>query len=326
MRRFLASIAVGVFALAALPASAADKWDMATAYPDGNFHTQNIRWFADEVKKATGNRLEIVVHSGASLFKLPEIKRAVQTGQVNIAEFLFSAYGNEDPIFEADGIPFLATGYDAAWKLYQAQKPLLEKKLGSQNIRLLYSVAWPGAGVYSKTPMTRLSDYKGVKFRAYSAATARLAELVGAVPVTIQQVEVPQAFATGMAHAMITSPATGADTRAWEYVKYYYETSAIHARNGVVVNERAFRRLPEDVRRAVLEVAGRAETRGWEMSKKVTDDAHKLLAANGMVVAPPPPELMQEFQAVGRQMIQEWAKKVGPDGEVLVKAMAGTGG
>jgi TRAP-type transport system periplasmic protein len=326
MKRIARSFALATALIAAVamierPALAQEKWDLATAYPDGNFHTQNLRWFLDEVKKVAGNRLDIAVHSGASLFKMPEIKRAVQTGQVAAGEFLLSAYGNEDAILEADGIPFLAAGYDAAWKLYQAQKPMIEKRFSAQGMRLLYSVAWPGQGVYSKTPMTKLSDYKGIKFRAYNAATSRLAELVGAQPVTIQQAEVPQAFATGVVQAMITSSSTGADTKAWEYAKFYYDTAAMHPRNAVVVNERAFKRLPQDLQTAIIDLAAKAEARGWEMSKKNTADTQKLLADNGMTVGPPPADLLAEFKKVGKQMIDEWVKKAGPDGETLAKAV-----
>lgn len=303
-------------------ATAQEKWDLPTAYPDGNFHTQNIRWFADEVKKATGGKIDFTIHSNASLFKMPEIKRAISTGQVNVGEFLLNNFGNEDAMYEADTIPFLAAGYDAAWKLYQAQKPFLEKRLQAQNMRLLYSVAWPGQGVYSKTPMAALTDFKGTKFRAYSPTTARLAELLGAIPTTVQSAEVPQAFATGVVNAMITSSATGADTKAWEYAKFYYDTAAMHPRNAVVVNERAFRRLPQDVQAAILDIAGKAEKRGWDLSKENTKSTMQTLEQNGMTVGAPPAQMMADFRKVGDTMVQEWVKKTGPDGEAIVKAMA----
>ena len=108
-------------------------------------------------------------------------------------------------------MPFLAAGYDAAWKLYQAQKPVLEKKLEGRGMKLLYSVAWPGQGIYTKEPLKTVGDLKGTKFRTYSPMTARLAELLGASPTVVQVPEVPQMFATGAIHAMITSSATGLD-------------------------------------------------------------------------------------------------------------------
>ncbi|BBK37141.1 C4-dicarboxylate ABC transporter substrate-binding protein [Allostella sp. ATCC 35155] len=319
MRKILTAAAVVVVASAGT-AAAQTKWNMPTAYPDSNYHTQNVRWFADEVKKATDGKLEIVVHSGASLFKMPEIKRAVQTGQVPIGEILLSAYGNEDPVLEVDGLPFLAAGYDQAWKLYQAQRATLQGNLQKQGLLMLFSVAWPGQGVYSKNPINSLSDFKGVKFRAYNAVTARLAELIGAQPATVQQAEVPQAFSAGVISAMITSGATGVDTKAWEFSKYFYETEAMHPRNGVLVNQRAFRRLPEEQQRILLNIAELAEKRGWELMQKVSNDTKATLAKNGMTVAAPPAALQAEYKKIGSAMVAEWEKKAGAAGAAIIKA------
>src|SRR5688572_31148480 len=150
MLRLSAFLASALFAVASGTGFAQTKWDLPTPYVDNEFHTQNVRQFVDEIRKATGGQLEIVVHSGQSLIKHPDILRAVSTGQVNIAEFIFGQFANEDPVFAADNLPFVATGYDNAWKFYQAQKPYLEKKLQARGLRMLYSVAWPGQGIYTK--------------------------------------------------------------------------------------------------------------------------------------------------------------------------------
>ncbi len=312
---FAAATAV---AFSAGVAGAQTKWDMPTPYSDGTYHTQNVRWFADEVKKATNGQLEIVVHSNNSLIKLPDILRSVQTGQVNIGEILLSQFGNEDPIFEIEGIPFFATGYDQAWKLYQIQKPYLDDRLAKRGIRVLYSVPWPGQALYSKTPIAALADFKGVKVRSYTAATARLAELMGAVPTTVQASDVPQAFATNIVTAMITSAATGIQTKAWEFSKYYYDTKAFHPRNVVIVNDRAFQRLAEPLRKAVLDVAAKAEPRGWELSKEVESGGVKTLESNGMTIVKPEEKVMVEYRAIGQRMIDEWIQKAGADGQALV--------
>ncbi len=120
---------------------------MPTPYSDGEFHTQNVRLFAEEVRKATGGQLDLVVHSNGSLIKHPDMLRAVSTGQVSIAEFLLGQFRNEDQVFAVDNLPFFATGYDNAQKLYAAQKPVLEKKLQGRGLTLLFSVAWPGQGI-----------------------------------------------------------------------------------------------------------------------------------------------------------------------------------
>src|SRR5258705_8758931 len=233
-------------------AAQAQKWDMPTPYNDNEFHTLNGKRFVEDVKRASGGQLNIVMHTNGSLIKHPDILRAVSTGQVNIAEFLLGQFGNEDPVFAADNLPLVAAGWDNAWKFYQAQKPLLVKKLQGRSLRLLYSVAWPGQGIYTKNVLKSVDELKGTKFRTYSPQTARLAELLGASPTVIQVPEVPQAFATGSINAMITSSATGTSTKAWEFVKNYYLTNAFHPKNVVVVNERAFQQLKDDVKKAEL--------------------------------------------------------------------------
>jgi TRAP-type C4-dicarboxylate transport system substrate-binding protein len=316
VKRVLAAV---VFAL--LSASAyGQKWDMPTPYSDGEFHTVNVTQFADDVKKATGGKLEIVVHSNGSLIKHPDMLRAVSTGQVNIVEFLLGQFGNEDPVFAADNIPFVATGYDNAYRFYQAQKPLLEKKLAARGMRLLYSVAWPGQGLYTKNALKSVDDLKGTKLRTYSPQTARLAELLGASPTVIQVPEVPQAFATGTVHAMITSSATGTSTKAWEFVKNYYLTNAFHPKNVVVVNERAFQRLPDSEKKALLDSAVVAEKRGWDLSRQREQTSNKLLAENGMSVLEPDAAMKAAFGRIGELMLSEWQKTAGAEGETLIKA------
>jgi TRAP-type transport system periplasmic protein len=304
-------------------AEAQTKWDMPTPYSDGEFHTRNVKMFVEEVAKATGGKLEIVVHSNGSLIKHPDILRAVSTGQVNVGEFLLGQFGNEDPVFAADNVPFVAPGYDAALKFYRAQKPVLEKKLQGRGMRLLYSVPWPGQGIYTKEPLKTLGDLKGTKMRTYSPLTARLAELLGASPTVIQVPEIPQMFATGAVHAMVTSSATGTSTKAWEFVKNYYRTAAWNPKNVVVANQRAFARLPKDQQDALVKAAAAAEPRGWEMSKEREKQGDETLAKNGMSVIDPTPEMRAALSKIGEQMAAEWEKTAGADGQAILKAYRG---
>jgi TRAP-type C4-dicarboxylate transport system substrate-binding protein len=301
----------------------AQKWDMPTPYNDNEFHTLNVKRFVEDVRRESGSQLNIVVHANGALIKHPDILRAVSTGQVNIAEFLLGQFGNEDPIFAADNLPFVAAGWENSWKFYQAQKPLLAKKLQTRGLKLLYSVAWPGQGLYTKNPLKSVADLKGAKLRTYSPQTARLAELLGASPTVIQVPEVPQAFATGTISAMITSSATGTSTKAWEFVKNYYLTNAFHPKNVVVVNDRAFQQLPENVKKAVLSAAAEAETRGWEFAKQREQSANKELATNGMTLHEPDAAMKAAFRKVGDTMLAEWQKSAGPDGEAIIKAYRG---
>ncbi|MGE5118151.1 MAG: TRAP transporter substrate-binding protein [Betaproteobacteria bacterium] len=307
--------------LAGLAGAQAVKWDLPAAYPASNFHTENLMQFAADVDKATGGKLKITVHANASLFKAPEIKRAVQGGQAQIGEILLVNFQNEWQLYGVDGLPFLADSYDEAWKLYQAQKPFLEKKLGEQGLMLLYTVAWPPQGIYVKKPINAAADLKGVKWRAYSPATARIAELVGAQPVTVQAAELSQAMATGVIEAYMSSGSTGYDTKTYEHIKYWYDTQAWLPKNAVLVNKAAFDALDKPTQAALLKAGAEAETRGWALSKQKNGEYVDLLKKNGMtIVSPPPPQLTADMKKVGETMLKEWLDKAGPEGQAVIDA------
>eukprot|EP01092_Planopodium_desertum_P009957 TRINITY_DN43778_c0_g1_i2.p1 TRINITY_DN43778_c0_g1~~TRINITY_DN43778_c0_g1_i2.p1 ORF type:complete len:304 (+),score=110.18 TRINITY_DN43778_c0_g1_i2:321-1232(+) len=299
---------------------AAEKWDMATPYPDATFHTQNIIEFAKDVKEATGGELDITVHSGGSLFKHPDIKRSVQRGLVPAGETLISLLSNEDPIYGVDAIPFLATSYDEAKKLWEASRPAIEEKLAGDGLKVLYAVAWPAQGLYTAKPVSTVDDLKGMKFRAYNSATSKLADLTGMVGTQVEVPEIPTAFATGIVEAMMTSPSTGANSKAWDFVENFYDVQAWLPKNMVIVNAKAFDGLSPEVQKAVMDAAAKAETRGWEMSMAETDAQKKVLADNGMNVAAPSDALKSGLAKVGEQMVADWQAEAGDTGAAIIDA------
>jgi TRAP-type transport system periplasmic protein len=296
------------------------KWDLAAAYPASNFHTELLEQFAKEVETGSAGKLKITVHANASLFKAPEIKRAVQGGQAQMGEILLVNFENDNPIYGADGLPFLATGYADSKRLYVAQKPYLEKILGAQGIMLLYSVPWPPQGLYVKRPVASVADMKNIKWRAYSPSTARIAELIGAQPVTVQAAELSQALATGVVESYMSSGSTGYDSKTYEHIKYFYDTQAWLPKNAVLVNKRAFDALDKATQAVVLKAAADAEAQGWKISEEKDEWYKKALADNGMQILKPSTQLMADFKKVGESLVADWGKKAGPDGAAMLKA------
>jgi TRAP-type C4-dicarboxylate transport system substrate-binding protein len=293
---------------------------MPTPYAATNFHTENVMQFAADVEKATGGKLKIQVHSNASLFKANEIKRAVQGGQAQLGEILLSGYSNEDPMFGVDSVPFLATSYADAAKLWKASKKAVEERFAKQGMAILYSVPWPPQGIYSSKPINSVADLKGLKMRTYNPYTSRIAELAGAQPVTIQAAELAQAFATGAVNANITSGATGYDTKAWEVVKNYYDTQAWLPKNVVFVNKAAFDALDKATQAEVAKAAAAAEARGWKTSEEKNHWYLDQLAKNGMTVSAPSAQLKSDFKKIGDTMTAEWNKTAGADGQAVIDA------
>lgn len=320
MRHWIKLFAAGaaLSMVAALPAAAQTKWNLPAAYPLDNPHTVNLMAFARDVQTATGDKLQITVHPAASLFKAPEIKRAVQTGQAQAGEVLISLHENEDPIFGIDVVPFVANSYPSAKKLWQASKEAVTKKLAAQGILLLFAVPWGPQGIYAKQDINSVADMKGLKWRAYNVGTARIADLVGAQPVTIQAAELPQALATGVVNAFMTSGSTGYDSKVWETMTHYYDTQAWIPKNLTFVNKAAFDALDKPTQEAVLKAAAVAEERGWKLAEEKASWYVEQLKANKMKVQPPSPELKAGLQKIGDTLTADWIKKAGAPGQAII--------
>jgi TRAP-type transport system periplasmic protein len=317
MKKLLISLAATV---AASTAFAQTKWDLPTGYAVGSFQTENVQLFANEVDKSTAGKLKITLHASGSLYKANEIKRAVQTGQTPAGEFLLSGAANENALFGVDSIPFLATDYAQARKLYVASKPALEKLLASQGIKLMFSVPWPGQSLYSVKEIKGPDDLKGTKMRAYNPATTRIAQMLKAQPTTIQLAELGQALATGTVENFLTSSASGVENKLFEQTKFFYPVNAWLPRNATVVSQKAFDALDKPTQEAVLKAASAAETRGWAMSEQKDVEFVKELGAKGMKIANPSDALRKELMAIGETMTGDWLKTAGADGQSIVDA------
>ena len=304
----------------ATPALAQTKWDLPAGYPAGNPHTQNLNQFAADVQKATNGNLNITVHPNGALFKAPEIKRSVQSGQAQIGEVLMSLLENENPVFGADAVPFVATGFDASFKLWQAQRPVVEKILAGQGIRLLYAIAWPPQGIYTKKPLNAVADMKGLKWRAYNPATTRIAQLVGAQPLTIQAAELSQALSTGVVDSFMSSGATGVDSKVWESLTHFATVDAWLPKNMVIINQKEFDKLDKATQDAVLAAGKAAEERGWKRMREYTTESLATLRNNKMTVYEPSAAFKAELTKMGETMLNEWLQKTGPDGQAIIGA------
>ncbi|WP_236019901.1 TRAP transporter substrate-binding protein [Sabulicella rubraurantiaca] len=308
----LLPISAGAFAQA--------RWQMATPYPDGNFHTRNVRTFLEDVQQGTGGRVQVQLHSNASLLPMPQIKAGTQRGQVQLGEILLSAYGNEDPFFEVDGIPQLVTTFAEARRLMDAARPFIEARFQRQGLSLLYMVPWPPSGFYTNFPVESLENLRGTRMRTFNVMTNRFATLIGATPTLVQAAEIPQAFATGVVNSMVTSAATGVDTSAWDYARHFTPVGFTFTRNAVFVNRRALEGLSAADQQALRAAAATAETRGWQMAEQAKDQAEATLAQRGVTVTPANASVMEAMKRVSDEMVREWLTRAGEDGQRVIQA------
>lgn len=298
----------------------AETWDMPMAYSATNFQSETGAEFAECVTLGTGGALTIQTHPGGSLYAGAEIKRAIQTGQVNIGERLLSGHQNENALFGVDSIPFLATSFEESEELWSIAKGPLSELLAEQNMHLLYSVPWPGQGLYFDREVNALDDAKGLKFRAYNTASARMSELAGLLPVQIEAAELSQAFSTGVAQGMVSSGATGYDRKSWESLSHYYDVNAWMPRNYVLVNIDAWNGLDDATKNVINACSSVAEYAGDWRSIQYSEFTVSELAKHGMTTGPASDELAAELKVIGETMTAEWLEAAGEEGQKIVDA------
>jgi TRAP-type transport system periplasmic protein len=299
------------------PALVATTWQLATGYRAESFHGRNLAEFAQSISKATGGKLSIELHPNNSLVKLNDINTAVREGRVQAGETIMSSMVKDIPAAGADSVPFIVGSYTESLRLWQVQRPGIERAMAARGLKVLYAVPWPPQGLYSKKPINFEADFSGTKMRTYNPTTVRIAELLGATPIDVPMVDVGKALADGRMDNMITSSVTGSENKVWSHIKYYYEINAWFPKNIVFVNAAAFNALPVDVQKEVTREAHAAQTRGWAMSQTANVDATNELKTNGIKVDRIPRDLENKLKRLGEKFSREWVRSVGNDANTI---------
>lgn len=302
---------------AASVAHAQTHWQLATGYRAESFHTQNIVRFAQEVEQATAGALRIEVRPNNALFKLAEIRQAVQDGKAEAGETIMTSMVGEMPIAGADAIPFVVHSYRDAQRLWTLQRPLIEKHFAARGLKALYAVPWPPQGLFSSAPVRSAADFKGTRMRTYNQSTQRIAQMLGATPVDVPMVNVNQALASRRMDNMITSAVTGVENSVWDQIGFYYGINAWFPKNIVFVNLKAFDALPSTSREALIRAASQAEARGWAMSEIAATESTLELERRGMKVDRVPAAFEAELKRLGEKFSREWVQSVGNEANVI---------
>jgi len=321
-RRHLIIGLLGAAALAvqAMPAAAQVKWDLSTVWPETNFHTQNARRFADEVKKATNGAVEITVKSGGQLgFKGPEHLRAVRDGLVPMADILNIQQIGDEPLLGTEGIPFLVGNGDELKVLHKYLRAEYEKVAEKNNQKMLYTVPWPTQYLHLKAKSDTVDGLKGIKVRVPDKNAADMVNAFGMSGILIPWGETIPALASGAVAGVSTSAVSGVDGKFWEFLKYVYPTNHVWSSQIVTVNLDEWKKLKPEQRQAIEETAKRLEPEFWAASVKADTDSLARLKEGGMEVVEIPPAMMAEFRARSAPLLDAFLKRV-PAAEKAVRA------
>ena len=305
-----AALVAGLLSAQTLSAAAQLKWDLSTAWPDGNFHTKNAKRFADEVRKVTGGAVDITVKAGGQLgFKGPEHLRAVRDGLVQMADVLSIQQIGDEPILGIEGIPFLASSADELKVLHKHIRPIYEKVAEQNGQNVLYMVPWPTQYLHLKIKATSIDNLKGVKIRVPNKGAQDLLAAVGMNAVLIPWGEVVPALASGAVDGVSTSAVSGVDGKFWEFLKVSHATNHTWSSQMVTINSAEWAKVKPEHQSAIVALAKKLEPEFWAASLKADTDSVAKLKSNKMEVVGVPDAMLAQLRNRTKPQMDAFLKK-----------------
>ncbi|MDD3342845.1 MAG: TRAP transporter substrate-binding protein [Sulfurospirillaceae bacterium] len=281
------------------------KMDLNAVYGANNFHTKGAEQFAALVDEYTKGTVKITVHAGGSLIKGSPLQ-AVKDGTVAMTDMFIPFTAGGGKVFGISALPFVASSYDDAYKLYKISKPAYEKTAAAWNQKMLYAVSWPPSGLYTKKPMASKVDFSDLKTRTYDKNSADFITMVGGSSVALPWGEVYSALSTGMVNSVVTSSASGKDGKFWEVLSDFTKISYAYPLQAVTINLDYWKSLDKAQQSALLKAAEKIEASQWEASKNEDKVALKMLSDNGMKITEATPELKKELDIVAKKMLDAY--------------------
>jgi TRAP-type transport system periplasmic protein len=281
------------------------KMNLNAKYGATNFHTIGAQNFANLVKDYTKGSVDITIHAGSSLVKGNPLK-AVKDGTVAMTDMFVPFTSGGGKVFGVSALPFIATSYEDAYKLYQISKPAYEETATKWNQKLLYSVTWPASGFYSNKKMESIEDFKGAKTRTYDKNSADFVNGAGGNAVTLPWGEVYSALSTGMVDSVITSSSSGKDGKFWEVLSNYTKINYAYPLQAVTINLDYWNSLDKAQQEAMLKAADEIEKTQWAAVRIEDKDALDTMTQNGMKISEASAELKKELDGIANKMLEEY--------------------
>lgn len=314
-RRTALKISAGaaVFAPAIVQAQAATKLDLATVWPDGNYHTKNARRFAEEVAKATNGGVVITVHSGGSLgYKGPEQLNAVRDGLVPMADILNIQQVGDAPLLGIEGVPFLVGNADDLKVLQKYARPEFDKIATKFNQTILYTVPWPTQYIHCNVKADTLDGLKGLKIRVPDRQAGDMINLLGMSAVQIPWGETVPALASGAVVGVSTSSVSGVDGKFWEFLKVFYKTNHVWSSQIVTINNDTWKKIPAAQQKAITDLAAKLQPEFWQVSIDADLTSAKRMIEGGMTMIEVPPAMMDEMRKRTVSLEKAFIDRAGP--------------
>lgn len=314
-RILLSAVAIGV-ALAAVPpvAPAQTVVKLVTLAPNGSVLHRILEDQAAEWNQVSDGRVEVLLYAGGVAGDDPDMVRKLRLGQFQAAALSVEGLSEIDEAFNLFQTPLFFESVDELFYVIEKLEPMLRERLEEKGFVLLN---WGYAGwvhLYSKRPITSVADLRAQKLFMWGAddRQLRLWRAHGLQPVALAATDIMMALQTGMIEALATTPLAALSLQWYRLVPHHLDGGLAPLIGATVMTRRAFNRLPERDREALLAAAIKAGDRFRTEVPEAERKSLEEMRGRGLTVTTIAPDAQAEWRTNAAALANEYGESMVP--------------
>lgn len=236
---------------------------LATLAPDGSPWHRVLADMGHEWQQATDGRVRLVIYPGGVAGDDRATLRKIRHGQLQGATLTVKGLTELDDAFNVFQIPLFFDSIEEFFFVLHRLGPLLSRRLEERGLVTLH---WGYGGwlhFFSKTPTRTVSDLQRLKM--YTGAgddrMTRLWRQNGYNPVALATTDIMVGLQSGMIDGLPAPPLGALAFQWYRHTPYMLDPGFAPLIGATVIDKRAWEKLSEDDRQALLESARRAGER-----------------------------------------------------------------
>ncbi|MDR2097619.1 MAG: C4-dicarboxylate TRAP transporter substrate-binding protein [Spirochaetaceae bacterium] len=261
---------------------------MSTQLAPDSIMVQGFNQWAGSVKEKTNGVLTIEVYPSAQLGSDEDvIEQAVQGANVAVLTDggRMANYVREIGII---GMPYIADDYAELRKITETSifEGWINKLASQDGIRMLSANWYDGPRHFlTNVPVNVPADLKGQRIRTPGAPVwAKSVEAMGATPIAMGWNDSYNAIQSKAIDGVEAQNTASYSLHLYELLKYLDKTGHFQLANFIIVGEKWFKTLPEDLQKILVDECKAAAYENAAQIEKTADELEKDMAAKGMTV------------------------------------------
>ena len=262
-----------------------------------------------ELEKRSNGRITSTLYAGGALGKGPEHYDIVKKGLSDMGYFTATWTPGRFPLSDVLSMAVWANGKDVGTDIGNAMyKRILFKEF--PGVKMIELNGCIQAFLWTRKPVHTLEDCKGLRIRSPGGLQTNYIKALGAEPVFMPLGDVYLALETGTIDGLVTCPPLVLAFKLYEVAKYGTLATFGCVTEGVIMNEKSWNRVPDDLKPVIEEVCSNPFRTTGGLTQDVYKTMMKEIAAKGVTIYTLPEKEADRWAKRFQQVTREWVKKL----------------